>query len=320
MAKFLLLNHTGDYTPFNSEPNLIPFLIIAPNQQKMVRVIYGISTGLGIKDIQSTPLDHHILALQGDYLPNQANPNVLSLPFDTLHCITIKTPVFHNFIDDLAKEDTQKKLHWYEACNLPTESDITYAVPIPTYLVYSVFNQDATIIIIFECLCSVQDMANTDYWLQLALNFLMSSVVRTSTTRKETNARIDSVYFTGFPLEEAIQWKEQQLQFLFPSILKKQALQPPPLQPHQHYKLQIQPFHLNQPFQNLKNGPQHIWQPLFVPSKKTHQVLHHLCLLCPLQLTKMARNFIIPTVLELLKSHLRNLWPCVEEEIPAIWI
>lgn len=133
MAKFLLLNHTGDYTPLNSEPNLIPFLIIAPNQQKMVRVIYGISTGLGIKGIQSTPLDHHILALQGDYLPNQANPNVLSLPFDTLHCITIKTPVFHNFIDDLAKEDTQKKLHWYEACNLPTESDITYAVPIPTY-------------------------------------------------------------------------------------------------------------------------------------------------------------------------------------------
>ena len=232
MAKFLLNNHTGDFSPLNSDKTLTPFFISAPNQHKMVRCIYGCATGLGINGIQKTQLDHHILALQGDYLPNRSYPDVLSLPYNTLHRIQVKTPDSATFHRDLANNDNEKRNHWYEACSLTNVSDITYAVPIPAYLAYDAFDRDAPITIMYERLQSTKGMKDTEYWLPLASKFLSSTMVRTSTTRKEQNARIDSVHFTGFPLEEAVTWKDQRLKFLFPSVFNPTPTpSPPPLPP-----------------------------------------------------------------------------------------
>lgn len=92
------------------------------------------------------------------------------------------------------------------------------AVPISAYLVYDSFECNATITIIFKRLQAVQGIQDSNHWLPLATNFLMDASERYSTTRKEQSAKNDSAHFTGFPLEEAITWKEQHLAFLFSHI------------------------------------------------------------------------------------------------------
>ena len=218
LAEFLMKNHTDNFNQLNSDKTLIPFIIHSPRHHRCVRLIYGLATGFVINGIKPTPLEDNILALQGEYIPNNQSPQVVTLSYDTLSRISVKLPTMENFQNELGKRENEKKNYWSEARNLPLERDVFFAVPIPAYIAYDAFECNFQTNLLFERIRYHQEMDDYNYWAPLAKDFLMAGKAKHVAARREQTLRIHINQFTGYPLPDALKWKEQRLAFLFPTI------------------------------------------------------------------------------------------------------
>ena len=145
-------------------------------------------------------------------------PQVVTLSYNTISCISVKVPTPEQFQDELSKRENEKKNYWFDAKNLHDKHDVFYAVPIPSYITYNALECDFQTNLMFERIKYHQDMPDCNYWAPVAMDFIMAGKAKHIAARREQTPCIHINQFTGYPIPDALKWKEQHLLYLFPTI------------------------------------------------------------------------------------------------------
>lgn len=228
-----LLNPSRDLALLNSDTSKVPFLTIIPGTTNKVRVLHAIGTGKGCNGINPSSIDENIMALHGDICEPMAMPAVLKLPTNAFEFTNTKVIEEKDFLHKIATATTTSRTttRWAKAADLDKSTELPALVPVPAYLVYDFFDEDADPLLLFERIHSRKHIDDCQCIDALTLIRAFLSTTQVKYTKHEGTHILNADVYLTTPNADARKWRKLRFLQVYNSIASTTTSAPPALPP-----------------------------------------------------------------------------------------
>ena len=209
-----LLDGSTNKERLNTSNTLQPYILHIPGTGQL-RVVYGLSTALGINGFDESDINEdEFLALQGEHIHGKILPTPIQLPSTILSSQKVKIPTTTDItkINGYTKYIT--KPIWFLGKNIKNYESIMSIAPIPAFLIYDCINTDIDAPLLLERITATL-LSHPTPSLRHAQKYVLNSLVKPSA--KENHINLDTATFMKKAHPDVIKWGIQRLQQLLPS-------------------------------------------------------------------------------------------------------
>ena len=210
-----------DFKLLDLETDVTLCMVAIPGQnQRTVRIIYGIGTGAGASGIKDSAIKANFLALTGEWVDGISMPNVMTLPSTALDIQEFRIPS-EEVLEATRLSAPTKTTGWFAALELRERAKIPLVMPVPAFLVLDGLKTDLDALVVYERWLHLKGSMIETEGLSEYSTALTSFIAALLTSGHDSTIKLKQSTFVLAPCEVALKWKKHRIMQLFPANTAK---------------------------------------------------------------------------------------------------